>query len=313
MSHEPVTENPPTPELNDALFWYFRKGYRYALRYKLWAKWADLTNLGIRRVGKTDFVPGEKLWIRSHYINAVREFLEFARPCLTGRQELLDVGCGDSLLTYGLLRLPWKQVVGLDIVDEEYKQLSELPNRIRRAGFSPPGPDEIARFEHVAYDGHRFPFENQRFDWVFSWSAFEHIADVREVLAEMRRVVKPDGFAFIQVSPWYHTRTGSHLVDYVDEPWFQLKWSHAEVEQALRQVAEERPEQVEFILHHMWPEYRSLNRYSADMFYADVKMTGWTVAKAKLFSNTEDLRQAAPDAAFSELMIEGTYMVLQPV
>jgi len=45
------------------------------------------------------------------------------------------------------------------------------------------------------YDGVRIPFQDATFDVVFSSSLLEHVSDLSGIQNEIRRVLKPDGFA----------------------------------------------------------------------------------------------------------------------
>jgi ubiquinone/menaquinone biosynthesis C-methylase UbiE len=45
----------------------------------------------------------------------------------------------------------------------------------------------------VYYDGHHLPFEDQRFDGIFSSEVFEHVFNLEEMLKELNRVLKPGG------------------------------------------------------------------------------------------------------------------------
>lgn len=45
----------------------------------------------------------------------------------------------------------------------------------------------------VYYDGHQLPFEDNRFDNIFSTEVFEHVFNLEEMLKEINRVMKPNG------------------------------------------------------------------------------------------------------------------------
>lgn len=75
------------------------------------------------------------------------------------------------------------------------------------------------------------PHKNSLFDLIFSLNAFEHIRDPRQALAEIRRVLKPGGRAFLQFSPIYFADVGSHLWDQglLDIPWAPLLHTREEI------------------------------------------------------------------------------------
>ena len=242
-------------------------------------------------------------WCTEAILRVLRSATRRATP-------LLDVGCGDCLLSYGLLNLPLGEVVGLDIVHEKAKQIADLPRRITAAGLKPPANTE--RFSHVDYDGTTFPFPDASFDVVFSWGAFEHISEPQVVLSEMRRVLSPDGFIFVTVFPWYQSRDGSHLTDFITEPWFHLKWTPEAVREALDQREYDNDGQRSFVTGHLWGEFERPNGFSADMFYECARQAGWQAAKVELKHVIDDLTKAPDGYRLSDLMITGCTMVLVP-
>jgi SAM-dependent methyltransferase len=70
----------------------------------------------------------------------------------------------------------------------------------------------------VCGSAEELPFASTTFDTVFSHTVFEHIADVRSALSEVRRVLKPGGQAIISVN-FFHHRGGHHLFPYIHFPW----------------------------------------------------------------------------------------------
>jgi ubiquinone/menaquinone biosynthesis C-methylase UbiE len=256
------------------------------------------------------FMPGEQQWVHAHYTDVVNQFERFVLDSgyrLEGKT-LLDIGSGDCLIDYGLLNLPLAHVEGLDIVAESAKDIAGLPERIANAGLTP--PSDVSRFGHTDYDGVNMPFEDQSFDIVFSWSAFEHVQEVEGVLHEVRRVLTDDGFAFIQVFPWFASRYGSHLADHIATPFFHLREELPEVRSQLEAVAEANPDLKDFMLGHLWDEYTHLNHISADDFYEAAKRAGFIAQKARLISMDEDLSRAPSRFKLSELMVAGTMMIL---
>jgi SAM-dependent methyltransferase len=254
------------------------------------------------------FVPAPDEWVRGHYYGAVDETAHFCGDIFRDKS-VLNVGCGEMLTDFGLLRLGPRNVVGMDVVPRPADHLEQAAAKLRANGIAISAAD-IEKLSFIQYDGENFPFPDQHFDVVFSWSAFEHVANVPRVLAEIHRVLKPEGRAFIQVYPWFHCLHGSHLTDWIAEPYFQLHRPDDWVREALEGQAAAKPDQADFILGHMLPEYRSLNKKSGRAFYADVRATGFKVLKAKLLSFEQDLSAAPPDVDFADLMIFGTLMLL---
>lgn len=258
------------------------------------------------------FVAEERDWIHAHYFSVPQQIGEFCGQ-LTGKA-VLDVGCGDMLQDFGLLPLGVSHVTGLDLADKPTR-IVELPavrNRIIQQGIAV-GEDYAERMTYVEYDGAHFPFQNETFDLVISWSAFEHITDVPQVLSEIRRVCRRDGQVFIQVYPWFHCWLGSHLTDYIPEPYFHLKRSLEWVSQQLDDYVSLHPDARHFVFQNMWPEYQTLNKYSANHFYTDVVAAGFKIKRCVVISGDVDLAEAPEGIPLSDLMIFGTKMLLFPI
>ncbi len=121
------------------------------------------------------------------------------RPFPTGYG--LDLGCGDGLLTRIVLeRVGHRSVVGID-----------------------PDPAEAALARHLGiYDevlsipGDAIPVTDETFDWVFSNSVLEHIDEIRPVLREVARVLKPGGvFLFTVPAEGFHAGLRGPILPWV--------------------------------------------------------------------------------------------------
>lgn len=113
------------------------------------------------------FAPPVALWRAVEVRTAAEEM--YPRP-------LLDLGCGDGLIGAVLFGQGGVDV-GLDPWGEQVRQAA-------RSGV----------YRHVQQaDGSRMPYPSNTFATVFSNSVLEHIADVRPVLLEVGRVLRPGG------------------------------------------------------------------------------------------------------------------------
>ncbi len=257
----------------------------------------------------SQFIPPEKEWVHSHYFAVTDQIALFCGDIADA--DVLDVGCGEMLSDFGLLRFGTRRITGLDLVGKQNLDFASVANRLERNGISP-CPDYASRLRFIEYEGRHFPFANESFDVIVSWSAFEHVADVPQVLREMRRVSRQGARVFVQVCPWYHCLQGSHLSDFIKEPYFHLKRSPEWVWEKLSTYVACHPEQGDLLLSNLWPEFQSLNRYSANRFYADVVAAGFTVQKVMTITYEQDLSDAPRDVALSDLMIYETKMLLRP-
>jgi len=251
------------------------------------------------------FLPDMNQWVRNHYIGVVDEFVAEVGS-LEGKR-ILDLGCGEMLMTYGLASRGAEHVVGLDVAkldpDRSLKTLVD-------GGF-PDAANFKDRVTATVYDGIEMPFPDEHFDIVFCWGVMEHVANVPAVLAEIKRVMKADGVAFIKVFPWFHSYYGSHLSDFVPAPFAHLTHDHAAMRAIIEKTAHEQTAvHPNLILGHMWDEYLTLNRYSANMFYRDVKAAGFARDVWKLISYQHDLTNAPPAYDLSDLMVSGSDTLL---
>jgi len=225
--------------------------------------------------------------------------------------KILDLGCGDMLADVGLLGRAPKQITGLDVAFHEWDVVERAVRVVSEAGFPVP-QDYASRMSYVPYNGTKFPFADNQFDLIISWSAFEHIPQVREVLDEMRRVVKPQGRAFVQVYPWFHCYWGSHLSDYIDEAYFHLRRPAEWVLAQLQNYVAAHPEQGDFILGHMWSEYRKLNRYSAQLFLRDAMDAGFSIERLESITRDVHTEEAPPEVPLADVKVCGTLVLLNP-
>lgn len=246
-------------------------------------------------------------WISSHVEHIPDTTRDFCGD-LSGHAAL-DVGCGDMIADIGLLRLGLKHIDGVDIVAREDDPRETAAQAVRTAGFAVP-PDYAKRLTYTKYDGLRFPFPDNHFDFVFSWSAFEHINNVPALLGEIRRVVKPSGRVFLQVYPWFHAFLGSHLTDFISEPFFHLRRSQEWVEEQLRQYVRQHPERGEAALQ-IWPEFQRLNGYSGRRFLLDIMEAGFCVEKVESFINEEGAWQAPAEVPVADVITVGSKVLLR--
>jgi 2-polyprenyl-3-methyl-5-hydroxy-6-metoxy-1,4-benzoquinol methylase len=72
----------------------------------------------------------------------------------------------------------------------------------------------------VDYDGKKIPFDDHSFDIVFSSNVLEHIADINGFQAEIKRVLKPDGYCLhlIPSGSWRFWTNYTSLIKYMEWP-----------------------------------------------------------------------------------------------
>lgn len=109
--------------------------------------------------------------IRRGIYRAVRELA----PGIQG--DILDVGCGSK--PYVTLFTSSDSYVGIDI------EVS--------------GHDHSNSLVDLYYDGNAIPFGDSQFDAVVSFEVFEHVFNLPEILAEIRRVTREDGLLLVSI------------------------------------------------------------------------------------------------------------------
>ncbi len=114
----------------------------------------------------------------------------YRRVRLASRESVLEVGCGDGLITREMAEICRGRVMGVDIDPQMVQIAKEAPGRV----------------EFQIADAHSLPFEKKSFDlvtahWVMLW--LEH---PQKALKEFHRVLKPDGTLLLACEPDYGGR-----------------------------------------------------------------------------------------------------------
>lgn len=132
----------------------------------------------------------------------------FASPYVTGRR-VLDIACGTG---YGLalLRSQVSYIVGADLdFGAARKAKAEVGD---------------GRAAVMVADGCRLPFREATFEVITSFETIEHLERRREFLAELKRVLRPDGLCLLSTPNANHTepvngkpRNPHHIHEYTPQ------------------------------------------------------------------------------------------------
>lgn len=147
---------------------------------------------------------------------------------------VLEIGCGTFYPYVVLFNSDGVKVVGIDVSPlvrrdfsvSKYHELIRnrgLVHALRRmagdlsfhvAFYRPLGKTAQVSITHrgaqlVTMDAARCGFADGTFDFVYSSACFEHLRDVNGTLAEMERVLKPNGIAHIEIH-LFTSMTGGH-------------------------------------------------------------------------------------------------------
>lgn len=148
---------------------------------------------------------------------------------------VLEVGCGKSFWLTLLLHAHGAQVTGIDTEElDPRRSLSKYWSLLRRNGaeraartlmwdvvYARPYYRELEQAAGCRLRGLRpdlrtgelrtLNLPEHSFDLVVSHEVFEHIADVDGAAAEVRRVLKPDGFGYLYVHSFPSLSGGHHI------------------------------------------------------------------------------------------------------
>ncbi|MEL7032888.1 MAG: class I SAM-dependent methyltransferase [Pseudomonadota bacterium] len=113
---------------------------------------------------------------------------------LSPGDRVLDLGCGEGRHVHGLYLLGGLDIVGVDLDEASLKKaadgLATLPK---------PSDADAGKVAFEPGDATALRFENDSFDAIICSEVLEHLPDYHAALAEMRRVLKPDGKLCISV------------------------------------------------------------------------------------------------------------------
>lgn len=125
----------------------------------------------------------------SAFKERIKRVIELFESHPEGR--ILDVGCGDGFLSKLIATKTRAEVYGL----EGCRKLAKIAR----------GNGIKVRIQD--FDGNRFPFPSNFFDAIFCGEVLEHVVETENLIREMRRVLKPRGYAIIttpNIASWYN-------------------------------------------------------------------------------------------------------------
>ncbi len=152
------------------------------------------------------------------------------------RTHFLDLGCGNGRVACNLQR-SGSQVSAIDL---------------RRGIFAAEVERSAVRF--LEMDAADLAFDDDSFDVVYSYDAFEHFADPEAVLRQVIRVLRPGGYFFASFGPLYRSPWGAHQWHCIDVPYCHLLFRADDLN--------------EFAARHAQPYigFRNLNRWTVGQF-----------------------------------------------
>ncbi|MBA3263062.1 MAG: methyltransferase domain-containing protein, partial [Thermoleophilaceae bacterium] len=243
-------------------------------------------------------------WFTEHFDEAAGEILEFLGGdgiSLDGCR-VADVGCGDGIIDLGLaLKGQPRELIGFDLMEVDVDALLRSAQAAGAADALPPG----LRFERS--EATSLPAPDAHFDVVVTWSVFEHVDDPMGLLADIRRVIKPDGYFFLQLWPFFDSEHGGHLWPHYDGPYPHHLHRDEEILEDVegrRATDPRRPAE---------DEYRSLNRITLDQLHRALLANRFAVSKLKLLTEAVRIPPQLRHRPLSELGVGGVELLAKPV
>lgn len=243
-------------------------------------------------------------WFAEHYEDAADEILAFLGGdgiSLEGRR-VADIGCGDGIIDLGLaVKGSPAELVGYDLMDVDTDGLA-------RAAHAAGAVDELPaclRFERSGPV--TIPAPDEHFDIIVTWSVFEHVDDPVGLLAEIRRVIKPDGHFFLQLWPFYDSEHGGHLWHHYEGPFPH----HLRRDESI--IGEVQGDRATDPRRSADDEYRSLNRISLDDLQRALLRNRLAVGKLKLLTQAVHVPPQLAHRSLTELGVGGIELLASPV
>jgi len=164
--------------------------------------------------GKRDRERQAEIYFRVH----AAMLADLGHP-LTPGCAVLDFGAGAGATVYRYRRAGF-DAYGVDIAEAgDYYR-----DKMRAEGLL--GGDEPLR--QLDLSNYRLPFDDGRFDFVFSHQVFEHVQNYDEALAEIRRVLAPGGVSLHVFPPRWSLREAHTFVPFAGAfhpAWYLRLWA----------------------------------------------------------------------------------------
>jgi ubiquinone/menaquinone biosynthesis C-methylase UbiE len=127
--------------------------------------------------------------------------LKYAK--LEGKR-ILDIGCGNGdLVRYIAKKHSPQYIVGIEPFLSDWE--------VEESGGD--------TWKIISGNAHNLEFNDNEFDVIVSFSTFEHIADVKKALSEIKRTLKPYGRFYTEFMPIWTSAAGHHFIHKKDRWW----------------------------------------------------------------------------------------------
>lgn len=122
----------------------------------------------------------DRVYISQKRRNKLNTF-KFVKGLISRKWEILDIGCRDGMWLNMLRNAKFKKLRGIDISEKALAISAKRGHNVTRG------------------DAQNLPFPDEEFNFVSIIHTLEHCPDPEKVLAEIRRVLKPNGRLLVVV------------------------------------------------------------------------------------------------------------------
>ena len=203
------------------------------------------------------------------FARAKRDFSYFSQFVDLSGKRILDIASGEGKKT-AYYSLKSKKTVGVDITKDGVRRA----HRFAR-------DHNLQQVDFVIGDSSHLPFCEASFDIVISNDAFEHIADWRNTIRDIERVLIEKGVACLSFGPLWFSPFGSHMnfSEFFSPPWAHLVFSEESIKGVLFALGKIKDTDLNepLFMHY-------LNHITSQEFQQSISSTGLSVLFFRLFT-----------------------------
>jgi SAM-dependent methyltransferase len=183
-------------------------------------------------------------------------------------KRILDFGCGEGTIALGIAHTYGPAlVVGADI-NREHEQCSA--NAVRYAAL-----EELPANLHFEEISRGAISRHEAFDFIYSWSTFEHIDQslMDDVIVGLRDKLRDRGHLLVQIAPLYYSPEGSHLWAIGFKQWEHLARQIDHIHTELYACLERS------LADSLWSMFTTLNKITAPKLIKDISEHGFELIR----------------------------------
>ena len=225
----------------------------------------------------------------------------------------LEVGGSGGLLA-GIISGAGPRVICTDVVDVQVQYGGEFP-RLLSEKFRRNGLDlDLRKIEFHTVDAQNLIYGDNKFDFVYSLNALEHIPDPISAVKEVWRVLRPGGVFYASFDPVWTADSGSHFMHYAKEPWLHLLVDDDEYCNRMKSEGAADWELDEYrcaMNRKPVSFYLKKLRECLEEIFSEYSFTHWSGCVSDQFYNHPNLRNAAAKTGLTEeqLMMRGFQII----